>query len=286
MNKGLYQFCQKKFKTLCNGKLKLSSSLTRLNNEYSFGDIKEGYLHFIDNDRQALIERVFQENGLELFRDPYPDLQSRREVAGGDRNEKNNAYPVSRNYVLVNSLHTIRLNQQVHTVSPFTAFGLTINADQITSIEHQKIVFVENLEIMAVLDKLNMPESLQEALWLYRGEVREDRSTMKAYQFFRRFAGSHQLVCFSDLDPAGIEIALTSGAHHWLTPQDSSIINMKLLGAENEWFNQQKSITYLKQKTDLAEKCQQAFDEMCRQRKTLKQEHMLGHNIKLALYPL
>ncbi|WP_028863579.1 DUF7281 domain-containing protein [Psychromonas aquimarina] len=286
MNKGLYQFCQKKFRTLYCGELKLSSLLIRLNSEYNFGKIKDGYLVFTENDRQALIEIVFQENQLQLFREPFLDKQSRAEAAAAFRNEKNNAYPVSRDYVLVNSLHTIRMNQKVHTVSPFTAFGLTINAEQITSIEHQKIVFVENLEIMAVLNKLNMPAELQDALWLYRGDVKKDSHSSKAYQFFRRFADSHQLVCFSDLDPAGIEIALTCCAHYWLTPQDSSVINMKLLGAENEWFNQNKSITYLKQKPDLAEKCQLAFDEMCRQRKTLKQEHMLRHSVKLALYPL
>ncbi len=290
MDKTLYEFCQNNLRRLSCGSLKLPKSgsglLRRLNDKYTFGEIKDGYLVFTEKDRQALIEIVFQENQLRLFSDLYPDQKSRKEVAGRDRNEKNNAYPVSRDYVLVNSLHTIRLNQQVHTVCPFTAFGLTINADQITSIEHKHIVFVENLEIMAVLDKLKLPAELQEALWLYRGDPKKEHHTGKAYQFFRRFAETHELVCFSDLDPAGIEIALTCGAHFWLTPEDSSVINMRLSGAENEWFNQNKSITYLKQKIDLAEKPQQAFDEMCRYSKTLKQEHMLRHSVKLGLYPL
>ncbi|MEY8216654.1 MAG: hypothetical protein RPR97_19485 [Colwellia sp.] len=55
---------------------------------------------------------------------------------------------------------------------------------------------------------------LTQALWLYRGDVKAQQTTNTSYQFFRRFKGKIPLVCFSDLDPKGIEIALTSHADY------------------------------------------------------------------------
>ena len=286
MNKALYQFCQRKFKNLTHGKLKLSSLLRRLNSEYSFGTINGDYLLFNEHDRAYLIACVQYENGVHLFREPYPGAQSRQQTANTQRNEKIESYAVSRDFILLNSLQPLQLNQQQFPVSPLTSLGVYLKADEITSVEHQQIVLVENLTIMANLSILNIPKNLHGALWLYRGDVKKQQKTSSAYQFFRRFKASHQLVCFSDLDPVGIQIALTSGAQYWLTPEDSNIINIELQGDESEWFKQAKAIKYLEGIIDLPEKCQSAFAEMYSSRKTLKQEHMLVHNIKLGLFEL
>ncbi len=286
MNKALYQFCQRKFKTLTHGKLKLSSSLARLHADYGFGVLAGDYLHFSEKDRALLIERVQSENGVHLFREPYPQAQSREQSAQTQRNEKTHSYAVTRDFILLNSLRPLQLNKQQLPVSLLTSLGVYLKADQIISVEHQQIVLVENLAIMANLQALNIPESLKQALWLYRGDRKEQQQTSTAYQFFRRFKNSHQLICFSDFDPAGIQIALTSEAHYWLTATDDNVINLELQGDEQEWFKQQSAIKYLDNKTLLPEKCQTAFAEMSRSRKTLKQEHMLVHNIKLGLYKL
>ena len=95
MNKGLYLFSQRKLKTLSAGKLKLSGSLEKLNQEYAFGVIDGDYLHFNENDRLTLIKRVQLENGVHLFRDPYPQKQSREQSAQTQRNEKENSYACS-----------------------------------------------------------------------------------------------------------------------------------------------------------------------------------------------
>lgn len=286
MNKALYQFCQTKFKTLRQGKLKLSSLLIRLNHDYGFGVIDGDYLHFNEAHRQSLIDSVLSENRLHLFRDAYAAAQSRQENAQTQRNEKDNSYSVSRDFILINSLQTLQLNGQKFPVIPLTSLGLYLKADEIVSVEHKQIVLVENLAIMSNLEALNIPESLHSALWLYRGDVKAQQQTGCAYQFFRRFKQTNQLICFSDLDPAGIQIALTSDADYWLTAKESSVINSELQGDENEWFKQQGAIKHLKNKTDLPEKCQIAFSQMCSVRKTLKQEQMLALNIKLELFAL
>ena len=286
MNKALYEFAQKKFRTLTHGKLKLSGMLRRLHTGYAFGVVMGDYLLFNEHDRAYLIARVQYENGVHLFREPYPGKQSRQQAAKSERNEKAQSYAVSSDFILLNALQPLQLNNQQLPVSPLTSLGMYLKADEITSVEHQQIVLVENLTIMANLSALNIPETLKGALWLYRGDIKRQQRTGSAYQFFRRFKASHQLVCFSDLDPAGIQIALTCGAQYWLTAEDNDVVNLELQGDENEWFKQAKAIKYLEGIIDLPEKCQSAFAEMYGSRKTLKQEHMLAHNIKLGLFSL
>ena len=268
------------------GRLKRSTFLDHLYEHYSFGILDGHYLIFTERDRDALIKRVQSENGAHLFRDAFPEKQSRPQVAQHQRNEKQGSYAVSRDFILLNALQPLLINNQQISISPFTSLGLYLKADEILSVEHPLIVMVENLAIMANLSALNIPESLQSALWLYRGDIKKQQQTSSAYQFFRRFIKTHQLICFSDLDPKGIEIALTSGAQYWLTAEDDLVINMQLQGEENEWFNQASAVKYLQEQTNLSSKCQSAFNNMCEHRKTLKQEHMLKHDIKLDLYSL
>ena len=244
------------------------------------------YLLFNEQDRAYLIARVQYENGVHLFREPYPGKQSRQQSAKSERNEKTHSYAVSRDFILLNSLQPLQLNKQQFPVSPLTSLGVYLKADEITSVEHQQIVLVENLTIMANLSALNIPESLHSALWLYRGDIKRQQRTGSAYQFFRHFKKTHQLICFSDLDPAGIQIALTCGAQYWLTAEENDVVNLELQGDESEWYKQKTAIKYLEGIIDLPAKCRSAFAEMCASHKTLKQEHMLAHHIKLGLFPL
>lgn len=285
MKKGLYQFCQDNLRAF-SGQLKCNASLKKLTEDYQFGVLQQGTLFWNEQDRNNLIARIKQETNLTLFRDAYQPPQSRVQSAKTDRNEKQNSYPVSQDYILVNSLTSLKLNQQLHKMSPFTSLGIYIDALQIQSVEHKQIILVENLEIMALLDQLIIPDHLKEALWLYRGDLKEQQTTSRAYQFFRSFKETHQLICFSDLDPAGIEIALSSRAHYWLTPADSTVINKQLTGDEKEWFKQNKAIIFLKNRELLPEKCERAFSLMLQYQKTLKQEHMLAHQIPLDLFLL
>lgn len=286
MNKILYEYCQRNLRTVSSSGLKLTASFKTLYRDYHIGKIDNGYFYFTEKDRQALIEQVQLDTQTHLFRDPYPEKQSRQKTAKTQRNEKINSYAVTRDFILVNSLQSLQINNQAVPINELTSLGLYLKADEIISVEHSLIILVENLEIMANLSKLNISESLHNALWLYRGDIKNQQKTSSAYQFFRRFIKSHQLICFSDLDPKGIEIALTSGAQYWLTAEDDDVINMALQGQEKEWFKQQSAIKYLQGRSDLPEKCKSTFQNMRNSRKTFKQEHMLKHHIKLALYPL
>lgn len=302
MNKALYNFTKSKLDKLrSGGKIKWSISCQRLHDDYGFGTLtyegKNEYLVFNSDDRAALIRTIINEHGLDLVIDDYSFEKSRAENAKHHRNEKVNSYAVSKDFILVNTLTDFRLNGERFAKAPLSSLGHYIKADEIISIEHRQIVLVENLTIMANLAALNLPSALQEALWLYRGDLKSQQQTGTAYHFFRRFGQQdttigkdelpkHQMICFSDFDPKGIEIALTCGADYWLTIDDNTVINIELTGSEKDWFDQTGAKTFLTKHPLLPDKCQQAFQIMNDSKKTFKQEHMLSHQTSLALFTL
>jgi hypothetical protein len=322
MNKQLYNFTQGKLqKNRQGGQIKNSALATRLYEEYNFGqlDFNKQSLTFTLQDILALIEEVQSSLSLDIRQDPYPTKEDRLSTAKKFRNEKNNSYAVSKDFILINSLFELNVNQSSHKISPLTSLGSYIKADDIMSVEHSAIIFVENLAVMANLHSINLASinnktfgtkilsanatsldrlsnniDLTKALWLYRGDVKAQQTTSTSYDFFRRFKNSIPLICFSDLDPKGIEIALTSGADYWLTIQDTDEVNMPLSGDEQEWYKQSVSINYLHQKMIELSADSKIYDDklVCWQsmfsilqmhKKTLKQEHMLKHNLALTL---
>ncbi|ALO34820.1 hypothetical protein CMT41_08895 [Colwellia sp. MT41] len=298
MNKQLYNFTQDKLqKNRQGGQIKNSALAIRLHKDYHFGqfDLSKKHLTFNLTDILALSKEIQRTLGVEIRNDSYPNKTSRVTNAGVNRSEKENSYAVSKDFILINSLSDLKINKTIYKSSPFTSLGNYIKADEIQSVEHSVIVLVENLAVMANLklinltalcDEIDLPIDLTKALWLYRGDVKPQQTTNTSYQFFRRFKGKIPLICFSDLDPKGIEIALTSQADFWLTLKNTHEVAMALLGSEQEWYKQKSAIDFLlKQEKTNEEKqpWQYSFDILQHHKKTLKQEHMLKHKLELAL---
>lgn len=301
MNKSLYNFTQDKLqKHRQGGIIKNTALATKLYNEYNFGhfDLNKKYLSFSLDDILALSKRIQTILNVDIRHDAYPEQQSRNLNASNNRNEKTNSLPVSKDFILINSLSDIKVNKTSLQLSPLTSLGIYVKADDILSIEHEVIVFVENLVVMASLSALNLTsvnEELVDALWVYRGDIKKQQSTGTAYEFFRRF-NHHQRICFSDVDPKGIEIALTSQADYWLTIQNVEDFKQTvetLEGSEEEWFKQGASIKFLqnnhiKSHAQLQHKptWEPLFTVTSSLQKTLKQEHIITHNIALTLLKL
>ncbi|OUR83849.1 hypothetical protein A9Q75_04295 [Colwellia psychrerythraea] len=303
INKTLYKFAQHQIqksiqKNINGGRIKNSALATRLYEEFHFGqfDLTKQWLTFSLTDILALTNEVQSSHGVDIRNDPYPSKEDRLATAETNRNEKENSYAVSKDFILINSLTDINVNQKCHKISPLTSLGIYIKAEEIKSIEHSAIVLVENLTVMANLNAINLASiksniDLSKALWLYRGDVKAQQTTNTSYQFFRRFKGHIPLVCFSDLDPKGIEIALTSDADYWLTVENKNEITMELSGNEQEWYKQGASISFLQKKISTipdqeVARWQNVFENLRTYRKTLKQEHILKHNVALALLEL
>ena len=236
-------------------RIKKSSLATRLYNDYRFGqfDLNDEWLTFTLDNILALSEEVQSTLGLDIRQDPYPIKEDRLSTAEKFRNEKDNSYAVSKDFILINSLSELNVNQGCHKISPLTSLGSYIKADDIKSVEHSAIVLVENLAVMANLSAISLSSldskiDLTQALWLYRGDVKAQQTSNTSYDFFRRFKKIIPLICFSDLDPKGIEIALTSNADYWLTIENANEVTMSLSGNEQEWYKQGASIDFLHQK--------------------------------------
>lgn len=301
MNKQLYTFAQCIIQKNRPGERIKNSVLTkRLHEDYHFGqmDLAHKQLTFSLTDVLNLSEETRRTLGVDIRNDPYPNKEDRLTTAGKFRNEKANSLAVSKDFILINSLSTLKVNQSIYELSPLTSLGNYVKADEIQSVEHSAIVLVENLAVMANLSEINLTAiesdiDLTQALWLYRGDIKAQQSTNTSYQFFRRFNKSIPLICFSDLDPKGIEIALTSNADYWLTLKDSKAVDMPLQGNEQEWYKQGASIFFLLEQikeTNLQSNgntenhsWQNVFSILLTHRKTLKQEHMLKHKLALSL---
>lgn len=286
MNKTLFNYCQKHLRLVDSAQLKVNASLKQLVNDYNIGYIDNGFYYFNHQDKLHLVEVIAQElHGLRLS-DSFPEKQKRTEIAHQQRNEKIGAINVTNGFVLLNSMQDLRINNQVLTQSTISSLGHFLCASDIMTIEHTNIVLVENLIIMANLSRLIIPDALKDAIWLYRGDTQAHQSTGTANQFFRRFKGTNELICFSDFDPAGLQIALSCGAERWLSLENSEGVEIELSGIEHEWFNQQNAITFVNNDKQVSKSVTSLLSTMNYHQKTLKQEHMVEHALPLTLYPL
>lgn len=272
------------------GKVKSTKSCQWIVDIHRLGYIDNGYWFYTEKDRVTVVNLIKSQLNIDLLSDAYPEQQSRIRVAANHNAEKRNALAVSEDFVLVNALNCVKINEKTIALSNIASLGLYLNVQTVQSIEHQYIVLVENLAVMANLDKLILQDSakhLINALWVYRGDLKPQQHTGRAYDFFRRFKESHTLVCFADMDPKGLEISLTSLATYVLSPIAESLKDFNVIGPDIDYFNQKSSIpTLLKQQPLLSVSCQRLFNAITQSRKTIKQEHMLAHQIPLSLFVL
>lgn len=298
MNKQLYNFVQDKLQKNRNGgQIKSSALAIRLYEEFHFGqfDLTQQWLTFTLEDILALRNEVQSSLDVDIRNDCYPSKVDRLTSAEINRNEKENSFAVSKDFILINSLSELNVNQTSHKIPSLTSLGLYVKADDIQSVEHSAIILVENLAVMANLKQINFTAlageiDLSQALWLYRGDVKAQQTTNTSYHFFRRFKGQIPLVCFSDIDPKGIEIAITSDADYCLTLKYIDDLVMPLSGTEQEWYKQGASITFLQESinsnSEKINDVQGIFNHLLIHRKTLKQEHILKHQLALTLLKL
>jgi len=192
MNKQLFNFTQDKLqKNRQGGQIKNSALATKLYEEYNFGqlDFNKQSLTFSLDNILMLVDEIQSSLGLDIRQDLYPSKEDRLSTAENFRNEKENSYAVSKDFILINSLSELNINQSCHKISPLTSLGTYIKADDIKSIEHSAIILVENLAVMANLSAINLVSinditsgknrldksqniDLTQALWLYRGDVK------------------------------------------------------------------------------------------------------------------
>ncbi|MBF6650054.1 hypothetical protein [Methylobacter sp. BlB1] len=261
--------------------------------KYRCGHSRNGKLVFTAQDKAALRSLVKAELGIDPFY--VNDLPDRRtDTARLHPNEKLARKPASHDHVLLNCpAGKLQLNgRHFDLQAPFIASaGLTALASGITEIGHASLVVVENLEIMSRCAEFIMPAPLHEALWIYRGDSATGARVDACHDLLRRRAAGKTVIAFSDMDPKGLEIALTMpAASHWLGPDKTmwtSCLKSKY-ASRNGFDVQGEAMAYLlsTDKTGLSAELAALIAALCSERSSFRQEHMLAHAVPLALYPL
>lgn len=288
INKTQYDFFAKTMRKN-TGQVKSNKSCQWIVDNYRLGCIDNGNWSYTEKDRISIIKLMKELLNIDLLIDDYKSKQDRVKNALTHSNEKLNALAVSHDFVLVNSFDKLLLNKQQIDIGLIDSLGIYINANKVGSIEHKAIVFVENLAVMANLKQIVFTENavhLKNALWLYRGDKKHQQSTGTAYDFFRTYANSHQLVCFADFDPAGLSIAITSGATQLLVPNSDAFNFINVKGAEQAYYSQDDAKKYLDKQLTLSDELQALYRGMKDNKRTIQQEHLLSHQIPLSIYEI
>ena len=286
INKTQYDFFAKHLRSY-SGQLKANSSCEWMQKTHRIGYIENGYWFYTEKDRAAILKLVKQQLAVDLLFDAYPAKQTRVVNSETESDEKRNALAVSHDFVLVNALTSLQVNKQRVDISLLETLGVYINAKEVNSIEHKAIILVENLSVMANLQRLVLTKDaahLKDALWVYRGDKKEEQTTGSSYDFFRRFKSTHQLVCFADFDPAGFHIAMTSGATQLLAPRLDAFQFIEVRGTEQEYYDQDNAKKYLNKQLDLSSPLGWLYKGIKEKKQTIQQEHILSHQIPLSVY--
>lgn len=260
---------------------------------YHCGYISKDRLVFSTQDKLILRQRVIDELGI----DPFINRQlpeNRTEMAKFHSNEKLVSKPVSHDHLLLTCPEgVIHVNGKQVELYPelIPTAGLVCLNSGIESIEHDSIVVVENLAMMQVCGASKLPSLARQAIWIYRGDHKSGSKVNTCHDFLKRFGGNKQVIVFSDMDPKGIEIALTMPfAKFWLGPEkDSWLPFLKSRNASRNGFdNQSVAMDYLLRLLDsnsLSMPLTELITTLRDERSSLRQEFVYSLNVPLEIYP-
>ncbi|MCQ8129684.1 DUF7281 domain-containing protein [Methylomonas rivi] len=259
---------------------------------YSCGYVSNNCLIFSADDKRHLRQQI----KAELDLDPFTTEQlpaDRLEMAQYHANEKLAGKPASHDQLLLNSVDgMLRINNVEIPLHPqsIASAGLLCLSSGIETIQHQTIVVVENLAIMPLCHSWQIPCIDPQALWVYRGDYKSGAKARVCRDFVDRFGSDRTVIVFSDMDPKGLEIAITMPyVNYWLGPEQAvwhACLKSKLANCEG--FDLQNSaLTYLERLSNeqkLSELLNVLIMCMKKERSSFRQEHMLSRKVELALF--
>ena len=217
----------------------------------------------------------------------------RIETAKHHDNEKLANKAVSHDHVLINSPSgVLHLNNNTIDLqsAQIPSAGIMSLGSKISQIDHTAIVVVENLAIMQLCGSFKLPLLCHDALWIYRGDHKSGSRVDACYDLIKRLGNNKDLIVFSDMDPKGIEIALSiANANYWLGPEMSEWENClaSQYASRSGYDLQGVEMKYLlKQKHTQPEPIKILIEQMANYRSSYRQEHMFSHNIPLSLHKL
>lgn len=271
----------------------ISSMGQQVQAHYGCGYVSNDKLIFNAEDKRRLRQRVKDEMGRDPFTEQLP--AGRLEMAKYHANEKLAVKPAGDGQLLLNSADgIIRVNGaqiQLHPESIMTA-GLLCLSSCINTLEHDTIVVVENLAIMPLCHSWQLPLSDRQALWVYRGDHKSGAKAEACCDLLQRFGAGRTVVVFSDMDPKGLEIALTMPhARYWLGPESSAWNGCfgSAYASRSGYDKQSDAMASLLKKCNagiLADPFNDLVLRIKNARSSYRQEHAYAHNVNLSLFPI
>ena len=267
-------------------KLKFTPNWQAIYRELEIGlpDESERWLFFTAQDLVKLRQDVKDHLGLDLF---YDDLNvDRMAMSAKSHNEKLAKIRPEAEYVLMKYL-----GFESSPTGISTRTSLRIPLDEAQKHCHElnvaAILVVENLDVFDVIHQARLPQDLTHVMVIYRGSGHH--SPIGVRHFLQAMAGRLPVIAFTDLDPAGLQIAHTlMGVTHYLVPQLALTAAAELLaiGQINSTYDfdkQAKQTKYL-QHADLKRWQELAF-WLTQHSISIKQQHLLAHGLELVLVP-
>lgn len=273
---------------------KISQLSEQVMMRYGCGYVSKNNAIFSTEHKHRLRQRIIDELGLDPFIvEQLPD--DRLEMAKYHANEKLAAKSAGNDHLLLNSADgVLRINGVEMPLYPesISSAGLMCLNSSIRSVEHDTVVIVENLAIMPLCHAWRIAAVGPQALWVYRGDNKSGATAGACCDFIKRFGEGKTIIVFSDMDPKGLEIALTFPfAKFWLGPNEASrqpLLNSQYANPDG-YDIQSKAVSYLLRQSDsnvLSEPFKDLISAIRDARSSFRQEQTYSHDVPLELVPI
>lgn len=225
----------------------LTATWRGLHTGYGVGAIKGKKLLLSAEDRTLLRELVMRHSNIDLLAGAGASIkqlgkQGRIPLAGQTPNEKLSGLPVATDMVLVGTA-TGELVLPGSTIRLPPGMVISCHYSQLHGLD--RVVLVENLAPMYVLDDYLWPGDTGESVMLFRGSPQHSPAAVT-----NALKGVGSIICFPDYDPQGLRNSYTEHANHHagvIVPTASTIQQMLVanVGKSHDYENQEDARRWL-----------------------------------------
>ena len=261
------------------GKVSFSANWQKIFAELEVGDVDESSraLRFSAEQLHQLNQMSTVYFGSELLKDSFEG--TRAEVAKHSRYEKLAAIAPDEQYVLLKPQPFYMNLPLEYSLRIPLANVIQLLESQTATITH--LVIVENLDAFDCWHQFSVDESFNNALVVYRGHngLAKGLSVL-----LEQLPERVTVVAFVDIDPAGIQIALTTPrVTQLLAPSIEALSSLVVTANSTEdYIAQNKQLKYISQQSSDWQPLQQFI---IKHRVSIKQQHLLAHKLGLITHP-
>ena len=264
---------------------KLNKTWQQIHDDTGIGVVIGDRISFTLEDRSLLREYIKRKTGLDPFGQGQQIPKRRVEAAFVTTDEKGFGVPVFSQLLRVARITSKPINT-VHgeAVLPAGSF-LSVPATSL-NISDEVVVVVENGDLMCSLDRLGWPDSIQDALFVYRGHGQD------ASELISLIARSSPLkkVGFFDFDPAGLLLGIEStiGFDSLILPDLGEVFadmsSLQLINKTSAFWKQSEQLNQLIRK--IPNTLSVPLLKIQENQLAIMQEHMCAHNLALQEWKL